>query len=499
MKKLPENSCCSDGFSKFCSETSLHGWKYCSLKNSWHQQHCRKCQNEEEATTLFSLRTLFWLFILSASIASAVYMMALNIREFYSATVAFNLDSPTRPLDDVFFPSAVICNMNALSKSFVKRLNDELKLDYHLLWKSIDKAFINGENVTDKAEEDIASAVLNSLTYKKIYEEFVQESLRNPAKNGSSPLFGVDSGNTPLFNWHDMQEFDLEANRQKYERAFLPEVASQFRNGQMVPMMRFPGAGVFYGKGFSTDLSENCLWLTPYVQKPSDPETLQTALPYCKNGVNNGLQIMLDAETFDYASSLSGSEGFVLSVLHHLDIPIMKQTGINVEVGQSIKVAVTPKLTTTTAAARRRFSPEERMCYFEDEVSLRHFPPDDDYRYEMSNCLFEATLQSIEAECGCTPKNFIEVVEGYAACEGAKKECMNKMMGDIGDVRSIQDYCQDGNVVRKECLAACEDQQYSLLVTQASYPNVLSFNQQPEYCILIRKLIRTCNVSTLQV
>ncbi len=36
-------------------------------------------------------------------------------------------------------------------------------------------------------------------------------------------------------------------------------------------------------------------------------------------GVNNGLQLLLDAETYDYASSTdSSAEGFTISVLHHL-------------------------------------------------------------------------------------------------------------------------------------------------------------------------------------
>lgn len=59
----------------------------------------------------------------------------------------------------------------------------------------------------------------------------------------------------------------------------------------------------------------------------------------------------------------------------------MKQTGINVEPGQSVNIAITPSLIDTTHAVKRRFKPLERKCYFEDEIKLRHFPPDDDYRY----------------------------------------------------------------------------------------------------------------------
>ncbi len=63
------------------------------------------------------------------------------------------------------------------------------------------------------------------------------------------------------------------------------------------------------------------------------------------------------------------------------DIPIMKQSGISVDPGQSLQVAVTPTLTTTTEASKRRFAPVDRTCYFEEEVSLKHFPPDADYRF----------------------------------------------------------------------------------------------------------------------
>ncbi len=58
----------------------------------------------------------------------------------------------------------------------------------------------------------------------------------------------------------------------------------------------------------------------------------------------------------------------------------MKQSGISVDPGQSLQVAVTPSLITTTDAARQRFAPVDRKCYFEEEVLLRHFPAEEDYR-----------------------------------------------------------------------------------------------------------------------
>ncbi len=86
------------------------------------------------------------------------------------------------------------------------------------------------------------------------------------------------------------------------------------------------------------------------------------------------------------------------------DIAILKQTGSTAAPGQAVQVRVaqkntqtyvpftvkfhttklslTPSLTTTTSSTRRRFSPKDRQCYFEDEVKLAHLPNKDGYRWD---------------------------------------------------------------------------------------------------------------------
>lgn len=89
----------------------------------------------------------------------------------------------------------------------------------------------------------------------------------------------------------------------------------------------------------------------------------------------------------------------------------------------------------------------------------------------MSNCLFEATLQKVEETCQCTPVKYIDVVEGFNACEGAQKECMNDLINFMGQERWIE----DGTEV-KECLAACQDQKHTFLVTGSVFPSSESFH-----------------------
>ena len=83
---------------------------------------------------------------------------------------------------------------------------------------------------------------------------------------------------------------------------------------------------------------------------------------------------------------------------------------LDISPGFVFQVAVTPTLINTSPEARsrlvlrtflekkmqfvKRFSPEERGCYFEKELPLRYLP-DRFYRYEMSNCLFEAAYEEV--------------------------------------------------------------------------------------------------------
>ncbi len=90
----------------------------------------------------------------------------------------------------------------------------------------------------------------------------------------------------------------------------------------------------------------------------------------------------------------------------------------------------------------------------------------------MTNCLYEAALQKIGRDCNCIPSNFAKYLDTkLPSCFGRAKRCMSDIMERIGEERFIDD---DGE--KKECLAACEDQQHQFLVTTSTYPNKESFH-----------------------
>ena len=62
----------------------------------------------------------------------------------------------------------------------------------------------------------------------------------------------------------------------------------------------------------------------------------------------------------------------------------------SLQVGTKMEMGVTTQVLETTDVARERFTPEERQCFFNDEIKMVNCNADVGCRYEFTNCLFEA-------------------------------------------------------------------------------------------------------------
>lgn len=171
-------------------------------------------------------------------------------------------------MGEVLFPSAVVCNMNRLRKSFLNELmaDEDIssELSYRQLWRLVEDAFILGRNISEADESDIEH-VLNSVTYKRMFAEFLNESMI-PTETKSPNEATVHKWNTIMKR--NVTAADVES---RYRTAFIPEMATQHRDGSMVAYIHFEGSAVFAIQGFSTDLSESCTWFTPYFLPPANP------------------------------------------------------------------------------------------------------------------------------------------------------------------------------------------------------------------------------------
>ena len=91
-------------FNSFCRHTTLHGWQYMA----------------EQSFT--RIQKLFWGLIICVSFACATVLIYNNLLIFKNATVVTTVDTMTAPLDDIFFPSITVCNLNQARRSFFEEI-----------------------------------------------------------------------------------------------------------------------------------------------------------------------------------------------------------------------------------------------------------------------------------------------------------------------------------------------------------------------------------------
>ncbi len=112
---------------RYCQWTSLHGFNFLAFPDQTPPQ------------------TLFWVVVIVASVAGAFFVVGTNIMDFAESSVSYDLATPTQPLDDVFFPSVVVCNMNQLRSSMIYALindPDMANATYLEIHQLLEKTFV---------------------------------------------------------------------------------------------------------------------------------------------------------------------------------------------------------------------------------------------------------------------------------------------------------------------------------------------------------------------
>ena len=96
-----------------------------------------------------------------------------------------------------------------------------------------------------------------------------------------------------------------------------------------------------------------------------------------KTGKDNGYTILLDVESFDYNFFKESSEGMKVALVHHLDMPIMRQMGFHISPGTENQIAITPTLLATTNViffvwyTKFRLSSIMKICTLLGQIGLR--------------------------------------------------------------------------------------------------------------------------------
>lgn len=327
-------------FEDFVSNTSLHGWSFFGAHNT------------------STAHKIFWAIVLFTSFVISGILIKDNTVSFINSFTIINLEDRSAHLSDAYFPSLVICNINPLRKSFIYWVHESLQeagrndVSIGDLFNVFGNQYfsINGNKSEERREKEILDYILNSDFFEEKFKIFLSEKL-----NGSD--FNVAHRSNKIYGYSrvgDESEVLGEYSKESkkiYHENFLPDLASQWKIGQMVSFVKWDGmdpddpqgpvGAVFLEVGYATSFGL-CNFITPYYRN-MPAETDQITLKYLAkgglNGENNGLSLLLDAETFDYGNGFSDTGerpgvGFKIAVVHHLDAAVVESNGLQLNVGK---------------------------------------------------------------------------------------------------------------------------------------------------------------------
>ena len=227
------------------------------------------------------------------------------------------------------------------------------------------------------------------------------------------------------------------------------------------------------------------------------------------NGESNGVDIVLDAEQFNYADHQSDAVGFKIALHSHLDKPMIHFSSQLIRPGSETQIDLQPKIIETSKEAISGFSPKDRQCYDEGEQNLTYLTYKDAYRYEMNNCLIDQGIRDIIWNCRCLPNFgfYEEFWEFIPICSGEKLFCANEKTKSMG-MRKIPNEYNDlisevdgnsnmiGNTSKPnpiECMPSCKAQHNYIQMSSSLYPHRSKFFYQKTFCYVASHILQvTC-------
>ena len=175
----------SDWFRDFSSQTSFHGWRFIGERGGG------------------AFQRTFWSLVIFASLIGVTYLSREAILEFTNSTIKISTEDRSAPLDDAFFPSVVVCNINPLRKSFIYWLQEGLKSEGidKATWQLFDligHIYFKTSNEDITAEDnELLKFIFDSDFYSAGFEEFYAEKLKKETK---------DISKSKVFLYSDLME-----------------------------------------------------------------------------------------------------------------------------------------------------------------------------------------------------------------------------------------------------------------------------------------------------
>ena len=442
----PQASNPKEFFKDFCEQTSLHGWNFLAYSKF-------KC-----------IHVAFWLSVIIGASFVCMYCIYQSTDEFIEATVDFQTETLTEPLDNVFFPSIYISNKNVYRKSILMEvLQDPIlsNISYNQIVNVWSRQKFWGFPQTFE-EKVVDTKMRTSTKWMELFSQYRNESLEPPG-------YIVYPDTTKFQQQHSLDSLNnQEENVLGY---YFLQLMGHSRLDDYLLMMYFSGKGIaYFGGGMAGEAIPTNTFVPYFKNGITEPGS--------RSGMRNGITFHLDAETYDFTYNDFQTEGFDIGTKHHFDYPSMLDT-IEVQPGQTTMIAVSSELIHTDEGIRKRFGPDDTKCYFDGEVNLDKFFT----YYSMTNCLFMAYLQQVAIKCNCS------IIDGqFNECVLKSKGCVNDNQIRVGIHQTI---LSDGT--NRTCYARCNDQTFTTSVSTSNYPNLQTFPYFGfDFCLVMQKIARSC-------
>ena len=323
-----------DNFTEFCSSTSLHAW------------------NRLPGTHQF-LPKSYWLLVIFGSFLLGTFFVYENVSQFQQTFSTISVDTTTGKLNGSTYPRVVICKAHQVRLSFLDQVfnrsvitNDDSGYDIQELQEAFVKHFITGykeeegkllkPKVEVVIEKYIKTDHFNETMMKEcIYDESVCSSQEDVLKSREALLDVIAQDFSSMILQYDIQE-------------------KRYYSG----MIDWNADYAYTDIGWCIGLRPKYIGLIPFTY---DPVTFEEEyVPQVLSGPSFGVDVLLDAETYDNGDISMPFKGFTVAVSNDGDTSLMGLNGFTVSTGTATRISAEISIHRTTDTVLHRFSSEDR-------------------------------------------------------------------------------------------------------------------------------------------
>jgi len=479
----------------FCEDTSLHGWTY--------------IPRFPLAGSLGWLHRVLWFLLVLTSVCFAWFNVWNLFREYQDQIPVITTSTTTGSLDEVYFPSVTVCNLNQIRMSQAYRMGfTDIARSSAVLRMFIAKRFL-----TATGEDQDDNLRMNTATDQQINWEQEMAKIRdNLSSNGINWNDTIDPFITVNGTAQDCSDLMIHTKWNRVDR---------YSYSSHVTYTDFGYCCRIYPK---LELEEESMlapagepgWLLPKYSENGGEKFWQEYEERrgSKNGIENGLMLLMDVETFENAHYLRKADGLIVALSGNLERPLVGQNGVFVEPGSANLVSFSVFGTNTTDKALEKYpadfngEPEPkgmRTCYMDNndktEFDPKYFNKDEYFKYSMSNCLYSAMVRAIEKNCSCIPIFIRRENEDFQTRAGSGKpycmeeqfKCMEELTRSWGSSENDLNRAEDArDRAKKICHENCDNQDLRVVTSRSGYPKKRTLPLTEDFCLIVSKMRDVC-------